>query len=416
MTLTAVRRPAQSGTSLKGDYTSVPLANLKLGVTLRHPIYDPCGLLLIAAGLSLTATMLERLKNRGVLIVRIHREEANFIAPGFQNNWSDDQRDNRSTDSDQPAVSESGYQPLIEQRFRRLQNDIACQTTEIHNALAKGRPLHFEATEALAKETFKTLKIDQDLSLNLSSSTPSLTLASHSTNTATIAMSIAKTMNVSIRDVLSLGAGCLLHDSGMLKVKEGTRELERRLTPAEFVDVTKHVGASHDMISGIKDMPPAVRRVAVEMHERVDGRGYPRSKSGNQMHPLSRIAAVADCFAAMVSPRPYRDSIPHYQAMQYLLYRTRTGRFDSAVVRALLETVSLFPIGSYVCLNDQRIGRVIRANGSEFTRPVVAILDFEGNASGEPVDLKRSFQLEITDVLPNRPTSASLPLTQALAG
>lgn len=414
MTLTAVRRPPQSGTSLNGDYTSVPLMNLRLGVTLRHPIYDPCGLLLIAAGLSLTGTMLERLKNRGVLIVRIHRAEAADIASGSHESWPEP---DSATDDSTQLISESGYQPLIEQRFRRLQNDITSQTTEIHNALFKGRPLHFEAAEALAKETFKTLKIDQDLILNLSSnSEESLSLAAHSTNTATIAMSIAKTMNISIRDVLSLGAGCLLHDSGMLKVREGTRELERQLTPGEFIEVTKHVGASHDMISGIKDMPLAVRRVAVEMHERVDGRGYPRSKMGNQMHPLSRIASVADCFAAMVSPRPYRDPIPHYQAIQYLLYRTRTGRFDSAVVRALLETVSLFPIGSYVRLNDQRLGRVIRANGSEFTRPVVAILGMDGNVSGEMVDLKGHPQLSITEVLPHRPAIATSPLIPALAG
>lgn len=393
MSATTLRQPPSPGVSLNGNYTSVPLNHLRVGVTLRYPIYDPCGVLLVAAGLALTTVMVERLKNRGILMVRIHRDEADFLCHGSRDQSS------KNDEGSSALISSSGYQPLIEQRFRSLQSDIASQTSDIHNALVKGRPLHFEAAEALAKESYKTLKVDQDLILSLTSTHEAETLSEHSTKAATLAMSIAKTMEVSIRDTLSLGAGCLLHDSGMLKLKAGTREAERKLTPSEFVEVTKHVGACHDMMNGIKDMPITVRRVAVEIHERFDGRGYPRSKSGTQLHPMSRIAAVADCFAGMVSARPYRKAIPHYQAMQYLLYRTKTGRFDPVAVKALLETVSLFPIGSYVRLTDGRMGRVIRANGTAYTKPVIAISDFRGEATGELIDLTKRNNLSVSATL-----------------
>ncbi|MFO1021208.1 MAG: HD domain-containing phosphohydrolase [Planctomycetales bacterium] len=394
MTTTTLRQAPQSGVCLNGNYTSVPLNHLRVSVTLRYPIYDPCGVLLVASGLSLTDVMLERLKNRGILMVRIHRDEADFLCHGSRNHSPN------AKDESASKVSQSGYQSLIEQRFRGLQSDIACQTGDIHSALLKGRPLHFEAAEALAKESYKSIKVDQDLILSFTSTDQQETLAEHSTKTATLAMSIAKTMGVSIRDTLALGAGCLLHDSGMLKLREGTREAERKLTPSEFLEVTKHVAACHDMVSAIKDMPLTVRRVAVEIHERFDGRGYPRSKAGAQLHPMSRIAAVADCFAGMVSARPYREAIPHYQAMQYLLYRTKTGRFDPVVVKALLETVSLFPIGSYVRLNDGRTGRVIRANGTAYMKPVVAIANPQGDVTAEFVDLSKSAQLSVLETLP----------------
>jgi hypothetical protein len=49
------------------------------------------------------------------------------------------------------------------------------------------------------------------------------------------------------------------------------------------------------------------------------------------------------------------------------------GLYDPRPVRALLETVCLFPIGSYVELNDSRVGKVIRSNGQHYDRPVLEV-------------------------------------------
>jgi hypothetical protein len=54
-----------------------------------------------------------------------------------------------------------------------------------------------------------------------------------------------------------------------------------------------------------------------------------------------------------------------------MLEDVREGRFDAAVVRGLLHTISLFPIGSYVELNNGQIGKVIRTNGPAYDRPII---------------------------------------------
>ena len=124
----------------------------------------------------------------------------------------------------------------------------------------------------------------------------------------------------------------------------------------------------------MKEMRSVTNRsafIAYQMHERNNGQGYPRRLEGHRIHFLSKLAAVADAYVGLVSPRPYRPALLPYYAMESMLKGVRSGLFDAAAVRALLDTLSLFPCGSYVQLSDGRIGRVIRSNRDQYTLPVV---------------------------------------------
>jgi hypothetical protein len=108
------------------------------------------------------------------------------------------------------------------------------------------------------------------------------------------------------------------------------------------------------------------------MHERCNGSGYPRGRTAKQIHELAKVAAVADVFLALCSTRPHRPALMPYYALERMLHGVKDGLFDAVVVRALLKTVSLFPVGSFVRISDGRIGKVLRSNGEDYARPVVA--------------------------------------------
>ena len=144
--------------------------------------------------------------------------------------------------------------------------------------------------------------------------------------------------------------------------------------------------------------------VAYQMHERFNGTGYPRQRHGAQIHPLARIAMVADAFVAMVSPRPHRPAVLPYKVMEYLLHCTKLGQFDPDVMRGLLQTISLFPIGSYVELSDNRVGRVVRAHRELYNSPVVEIPPQEdSSAEPEVVDIAATPSVQIVRALPRPP-------------
>ena len=139
------------------------------------------------------------------------------------------------------------------------------------------------------------------------------------------------------------------------------------------------------------------KMVAYQIHERLDGSGYPRGRHADQIHELAKIAAVADAFVALTAPRPHRLGIQGYYAVKYILDDVKAGKFDPKVVRALLEITSLFPIGSYVELTGQQVGRVIRTGGADFDKPTLEVWPRD-DLDAEPavINLKEETTIQIT--------------------
>lgn len=101
---------------------------------------------------------------------------------------------------------------------------------------------------------------------------------------------------------------------------------------------------------------------------------------------------VAASYDALMRERPYRPGKHPYKAMEEVLKQVHTKRFDAMPVKALLETLALFPIASGVQLSDGRYGRVLDSAGTLYTRPVIQIeLDAERKPlrDTEIVDLQK---------------------------
>ena len=151
----------------------------------------------------------------------------------------------------------------------------------------------------------------------------------------------------------------------------------------------------------VAELPFCTRVVAYQIHERCNGSGYPRGRMGNQIHELSRIAAVADAFVALAAKRPHREGVQPYHVMLKLLQDVQNGLIDPDAMRGLLRAVSLYPIGSYVQTSDGRVGRVIRSNGDSYDRPILELWNHK----------KLTEQPSIVNLLENPELSVLRPLT-----
>jgi HD-GYP domain-containing protein (c-di-GMP phosphodiesterase class II) len=191
---------------------------------------------------------------------------------------------------------------------------------------------------------------------------------------ALVAMGIGAALGYDKQILADLAMGCLLHDCGMLRLGSEIYQAQRVLEPTEFRAIVRHPVLTFEVLEeNLERVPVGARMVAYQMHERCDGSGYPRGRSGDQIHELAKVAAVADTYVALVSPRPHRRGLLPYFSIEKILHGVREGLFDARVVRGLLRSVSLFPIGSYVAVSDERVGRVIRRGGEQYDRPVVEL-------------------------------------------
>lgn len=194
----------------------------------------------------------------------------------------------------------------------------------------------------------------------------------HSACVSKLAIAMGVQLGFNSGQLNELGAGCLVHDAGMMQIDESIRNANRELTTEEFTEVARHPIIAADMLyERVDRVPVGVRMVVYQMHERCDGSGYPRGCTGDKIHALAKVASVADAYVAMVSDRPYRPAMKPYQAIKTILEGVPSRKFDPQVVRALINAVSIFPIGSYVELSDGRIGQVLRANGGEYASPIL---------------------------------------------
>ncbi len=133
-----------------------------------------------------------------------------------------------------------------------------------------------------------------------------------------------------------------VHDLGRIGVSNRVWEKPGELTHAERERVHLHpylTGRILARVGGLK----AVREVAVNHHERLDGSGYPNGLRGDDLSVRDRVLAAAESYCASMEPRPYRDALDDAAAAKQLRTEAARGRMDGDAVEAVLEAAGHRP-------------------------------------------------------------------------
>jgi putative nucleotidyltransferase with HDIG domain len=143
------------------------------------------------------------------------------------------------------------------------------------------------------------------------------------------------TCDVHTTDALDHAA--LLHDIGKLAIPDWLLQKPGPLTPQEYEQVKQHATIGADMLAAI-GYPGPLALIVRHHHERWDGTGYPDGLGGEAIPLGARLLAVADCYDAVRSDRPYHRAVSHGRAIKML--RERAGNaFDPAIVDAFAPLV-----------------------------------------------------------------------------
>ncbi len=220
-------------------------------------------------------------------------------------------------------------------------------------------------------------------------------LVRHGLTTSLHLMTVVSQMDYSPEEVVQAGIGAMFQDIGMIRVPRSIRLAPRALSGAERRTVERHPIYSVDMLDKTGLASPLTLMMGYQAHERCDQSGYPRRQQRDGIHPLARILAVIDVYSAVTSDRPHRKGIPPYDGILLLLEEAQAGRLDGEAVRLFLNSVSLFPLGSYVELSSGSYARVLRSNWGNHTMPVVVMLDQEGQESDVEVDLSKEDEARV---------------------
>lgn len=213
--------------------------------------------------------------------------------------------------------------------------------------------------------------------------------AQHSLNVAALSIVMAKAMNLTTREMEDVGVCGMLHDVGKTSISEEILNKPGPLSDEEMAEIRKHTKYGRDILVSTKSVMSGAADVAHSHHERVDGKGYPRGLSDDQIPLFAKIVAIAEAYDTMTTRQPYREARSPSDALQEL-YALRGTQFDEDLVVRFIDSVGVFPPGSIVEMTNGQIG-IVLSNTSDKLRPrVILILDSDKEpAPQEIVDLSQ---------------------------
>lgn len=405
--------------------TTLSVDQLRAGMVLSQAIYDADNVLLLAGGTEITQRFLQLLRRRNIRTVTLGPDEPELTV--------DDAQLTRADALDE-AIDAELKTPIPVQHIKNVERprlpagelgravrgglerhaatrDLVVDVCRRVSAgdTASGADLH-DAVDDFAKLITNDFDV-VPLVVSLQKSKGDY-LFDHCVNTALTGMSICAQLGWTRDQMAEAGLGTILQDIGMLRVPDSIRMAPRRLTLEERYQIEGHPYHAVDRLDRVTGMPASATFIAYQSHERGDRSGYPKQRSGMYVHPYAKIVAIADSYAAMTHPRPFRPAMLPYRAAKTILVEGGADKYDRTFVRAFLDAVSLFPIGSCVVLSDGSRGRVIRANSGYHTRPVVEEIETGGRATGRIVDLSREDGIRVVDVF----ASPAAPSVAAVGG
>ncbi|MGB5107692.1 MAG: HD-GYP domain-containing protein [Candidatus Zixiibacteriota bacterium] len=216
----------------------------------------------------------------------------------------------------------------------------------------------------------------------------------HSTNVCVYAICLGAAMDLSKAELANLGFAALFHDIGKTRLPLQILNKPTEFDEAEWELMRKH--PTYGVLAIAKTMPfdeqsCRAMLVAFEHHFNLDGTGYPLVQFRRVLNLYSKIVAICDVFDALTSGRIYRKDPMSPEHVLRTMMDQAGHKFDPLLLKVFIKTVSVYPPGSLLLLDNRSLALVVARNSHDLFRPVVKII---GNMNGlyemaEEVDLSR---------------------------
>ena len=184
-----------------------------------------------------------------------------------------------------------------------------------------------------------------------------------------------------IHKLIELGVACILHEIGMVRLPPQVYMGKKELTPVEKNAIFTHPVISYNILREFS-FPLNICLGVLEHHERENGGGYPRKLAKDKISLYAKIIAVACSYEAVTAERPYKEARDAYSGIIDIM-KNQGKQYDETVIRALLFSLSLYPIGLYVLLSNNKIGQVVDVNPENPKYPIVQLVG-EAKPDGTP--------------------------------
>lgn len=376
------------------------------GLRIARTLYYQYGGIMLAAGATLDARSIAKLKEFGYKTLYIHDPDLDDVVLY-------DYIDEKARQKITQRVT-SLYESLKDET-RKILNPDQLATASAAEVRAKMEDKQFKRIldRANLAQTFlgdvesilESILSDKEMALCVGTiKTVQSYLYDHSLEVAIHSAILARHLGFSKLEIRDVVIGSLLHDVGQIFLPEDITKKKSPLTDREEEILRQHTVMGYYLFKDRSDISLLSAHIAYQHHEHQDGTGRPRGLTGQNrilskqealrspggIHRYAEIVAVPDFYDELTSDLPYRAALPPDEAA--LQVREAAGTIlNREVVDLFLSYLPVFPVGTSVVVTGGKYagwrGVVVGVDRADLSRPLVRLLYDQSNRLKNPVNV-----------------------------
>lgn len=344
------------------------IARVRAGMTVDEPVYVPgTTKLLVQHGIQLTPKMLVMLKYYGVKELVVSVPDTLFIGPDESLSWFLRNFFRDKINQIAPDFKEGNLNDIMFDISRRVLGVLEHITTD---------------------KSILELCVEIKLVNNKRLFYPSIHSCAH-------AVLLAGALGLSDQDIYAIAGAALLQNFGLCEMPHLVEQLDD-LTDAQMEQWRQHSEYGYHFLreNGVQN---DIAQLVYCHHELCNGKGFPRHLRGDEIPIGAKIINLCADFDELTFLRQMQP----YEVAE-LFQKNADGRYDPRVVRAFLQNIPLYPLGSIARVSTGDVGVVVNIRKNTGARPVLRICYNRFNrpyTDTKVLDLADAPDVHITEIL-----------------
>ncbi len=157
----------------------------------------------------------------------------------------------------------------------------------------------------------------------------------HCVNVSVLSIGLGNIMRMRREDIENVGLGAMLHDIGMTAIPFEILQKDGKLDEYQYKRIQEHVREGALIIQDNGEIPKEAHWAILHHHERLSGDGYPGHLRGEDINIFGKITAIADCYDALTSPRPFRKAYNPFEALR--IVRNEKENYDINLLTGFIK-------------------------------------------------------------------------------